>query len=49
MGRDRQDFIGRCGLVLARTTTPLEAVMSLIGNAYMTSQTIAWSGGMTFN
>jgi 3-oxoacyl-[acyl-carrier protein] reductase len=28
---------------------PPQAVMSLIGNAYMTGQTVALSGGMAFN
>jgi len=50
MMKDQQALVGRIPLSRFGTADEVaQAVISLIGNAYMTGQTIALSGGMAFN
>src|ERR1700722_8128589 len=50
MMKDQQALVARIPLGRFGTSDEVaQAVMSLIGNAYMTGQTIALSGGMAFN
>jgi 3-oxoacyl-[acyl-carrier protein] reductase len=50
MMKEQQALIARIPLGRFGTSDEVaQAVMSLIGNAYMTGQTIALSGGMAFN
>ncbi|MGD0849732.1 SDR family oxidoreductase, partial [Bradyrhizobium sp.] len=50
MMKDQQVLVARIPLGRFGTSDEVaQAVMSLVGNAYMTGQTIALSGGMAFN